>query len=167
MSELNREQLVEAIESAETKEELIAIAGENGLKINKQGGLETVRGKLLEAVEDMDDGTEEPAPNTDPDSEADDSQADADSVGNAEEPEAPEVSESKPAATGGPSKAHTPKTEQLPRKPKIDPATNGTEKGAAVKVEGKPANRMLTNTKNGRRFVWTAALAKLAHMREE
>ena len=52
--------MIERIEAAETKDDLLAIAGEMGFNANKRQGVETIRAELLEAVE----GTPEAEPKT-------------------------------------------------------------------------------------------------------
>nr|WP_299241389.1 hypothetical protein [uncultured Halomonas sp.] len=129
--------LIDAIENAEDKDALEVLGKEHlGTDIDKRKGLEALRTQLLEQAEDT--------PVTAP-------------------PEATQPVDAPAAMTGGPAEAHTPQAEVLEPPPKVDPATNGTEETPAAEKD-KP--RLLENTQNKRRFSWTAALAKLPHMRE-
>ncbi|WP_110665195.1 hypothetical protein [Salinicola halophilus] len=175
MTQLNREQLIEMLEAAASKDELEAL-GQKHLEtdVDKRRGLESIRADLIEAAEELpesegDDERDSDAGDTEthPDGQVDGANIDASVVDTLKaatpEPQSQTANDAGDAvermlATGGPVPEHVPATAELSRKPKIDPATNGAE---------KPGNRTLVNMQNGRRLVWTAALAQLPHMREE
>ncbi|MCE3025732.1 hypothetical protein [Salinicola sp. DM10] len=168
MTELTKDQLVEQLEVAESKEALEALGKKHlGVDVDKRRGIESIRADLVEAA----DTSSNSDAGEDADSVGDEAgQGEGSGEQSAETSDAQADSSPTPTddapVTGGPTDEHVPTAEQLPRKPKVNPATQGAEAGAVAGSGSERRNRMLENTQNGRRLVWTAALANLPHMRE-
>ena len=170
MTQLTREQLIEKLEAADSKEALEELADKHlGTDVDKRHGIESIRADLVEMAED---GGKQSGPSTESQTDQDDPQgsdgnddvAAEQDTGNDDADQ--NASSSQEAGSGGPSAEHVPATTQLPRQPKVDPATNGSEPGATQSAGEGKRGRVLMNTQNGRRMVWTAALAELPYMKE-
>lgn len=147
MTELTRDQLIEKLEAADTKDELEALGKAHlGTDVDKRGGLESIRMKLVEKAESIKPASEAAAPET----------------ADTETPKGPEKALPEDEAAADSNSSEEPTNTVTP--PALDDEDDGDAEDDGDKPE--PATRTLLNTKNGRKLAWTAALARLSHMRE-
>lgn len=173
---MNEQELIAAVKAAKTKDELeILVKEELGIDLDKRRKLEDLRGDILAGLgagqEDQAGGQQEEA------GAQQQEQSEQQPEQGAEQQQDAPQGQAEPAPQEQPAPVLIVDSIQLPDMP---PVSVGLDLAAEHEVllpeiegneeveleEPAPCNRMLRNRENGREFVWTADLAKLAHMEE-
>lgn len=178
---MNEQELIAAVKAAKTKDELeILVKEELGIDLDKRRKLEDLRGDILaglgagsESEQQQEQSTEAQGEQQEQSERQDEQQEEQ---GAEQQQDAPQ-GQAEPAPEEQPAPVLIVDSVQLPAEPPVNvglelaavhdvqlPEIEGDEE--AELEEPAPCNRMLRNRENGREFVWTAELAKLAHMEE-
>ncbi|MWV17561.1 hypothetical protein F3I16_16080 [Pseudomonas sp. L-22-4S-12] len=175
---MNEQELIAAVKAAKTKDELeILVKEELGIDLDKRRKLEDLRSDILAGLGAGSESEQQEQDGAEHQEQGDRQEEQQQEEQGAEQQHDAPQDQTEPAPQEQAVPVVIVDSIQLPAEP---PVSVGLDLAAVhdvqlPEIEGDdedeqeepvPRNRMLRNRENGREFVWTAELAKLAHMEE-